>query len=347
MDLPRIELPRIGIKAPSPFTEQRILSEGQQDGERNIPEMGSYMAAPFEQALIAHGEQEVHRIFKRASIRIAKRQPAFQSLARRLEDLERRIQPIADRYKARSKELGRDVTIPFPSALHWGLIVFLGFGEFPLNTVVFRLFGEAEFLTYLMASTLALIIPVIGLFIGIHMRHAIPRMAGNILIGLLAPITVGGALYAVSLLRNTYISSQFSAGAPMASDQGRLAWALFALNSLVFFGVLAASYFAHDPDEKLDLFHKSLTSLDRKRRAVRKRLFRIGTRINGEIQAAKSHIEQIRSLTRERVAMYRQTNIRFRRLLPPFSFRKNPEFPALKLWPEVSVNGENEAQDDR
>ena len=49
MDLPRIELPRIGIKAPSPFTEQRILSEGQQDGERNIPEMGSYMAAPFEQ----------------------------------------------------------------------------------------------------------------------------------------------------------------------------------------------------------------------------------------------------------------------------------------------------------
>src|SRR2546425_10184520 len=130
-------------------------------------------AAPFEQAFSAHGEQEVHGIFKRASIRIAKRQPVFQALAGRLEDLERRIQPIADRYKARSKELGRDVTIPFPSALHWGLIVFLGFGEFPLNTVVFRLFGEAEFLTYVMASTLALIIPVIGLFIGIHMRHAI------------------------------------------------------------------------------------------------------------------------------------------------------------------------------
>src|SRR5207244_12987064 len=106
-DWPRIEWPRIGIKAPSPFTEQRILAEGQQDGERNIPEMGSYMPAPFEQALIAHGEQEVHRIFKRASIRIAKRQPAFQSLARRLEDLERRLQPIADRYQARSKGLGR------------------------------------------------------------------------------------------------------------------------------------------------------------------------------------------------------------------------------------------------
>src|SRR2546428_13092771 len=108
-----------------------------------------------------------------------------------------------------------------------------------------------------MASTLALIIPVIGLFIGIHMRHAIPRMAGNILIGLLTPITVGGALYAVSLLRNTYISSQFSAGAQMNSDQGRLAWARFAPNTLVFFAPLAASYFPHDPDKSLALFHKT------------------------------------------------------------------------------------------
>jgi len=343
-----MELPRIGIKArATPFTEERILAEGQKDGERNIPEMGSYMPAPFEQALIAHGEQEVHRIFKRASIRISKSQPAFHTLSGRMEDLERRIQPIADRYKARSKELGRDVTIPFPSALHWGLIVFLGFGEFPLNTVVFRLFGEPEFLTYVMASTLALIIPLIGVFIGIHMRHALPRMAGNILIGLLTPITVGGALYAVSLLRNTYISSQFSAGIQMNSDQGRLAWALFALNTLVFFGALAASYFAHDPDEKLDLFHKSLTSLDRKRRVVRKRLFRIATKINGEIQAAKSHIEQIRALTSQRVAMYRQTNIRFRRLLPPHTFRKNPEFPKLDWWPEASMNSENGASDGR
>src|SRR5207244_12531873 len=101
-DWPRIEWPRIGIKAPSPLTEQRILSEGQQDGERNIPEMGSYMPAPFEQALIAHGEQEVHRIFKRASIRIAKRQPAFQSLPTRLEHRARRLQPLAARSQART-----------------------------------------------------------------------------------------------------------------------------------------------------------------------------------------------------------------------------------------------------
>src|SRR5437870_3062433 len=341
MDLPRIELPRIGIKAPSPFTEQRILAEGQQDGERNIPEMGSYMAAPFEQALIAHGEQEVHRIFKRASIRIAKRQPAFQSLAGRLEDLERRIQPIADRYKARSKELGRDVTIPFPSALHWGLIVFLGIGEFPLNTVVFRLFGEPEYLTYVMASTLALTIPLLGMFIGIHLRHSIPRQAGNILIGVLTPIAVGATLFAISVLRNIYIIfTQVATTSLIPSNQEQLAFALFSLNTLVFFGALVSSFFAHDPDEKLDFLHFSLIFLDRKRNRVRKKFFRIGMRTNGEINKAKSQIERTRALTNERVALYRQTNMRFRCLLPPPTFKKPPEFPELKWWPEFSVDGQ-------
>ncbi len=343
-----MRITRSGPEAPpTPFTEERIQAEGQKDGERNLPEMGSYMSAPFEQALISHGEQDVQEIYKQASARIALLQPVFQAFMRRLEDIERRIQPITEGYKTRSQELGRDVTIPFPAALHWALIIFLGIGEFPLNTVVFRLFGEAEYLTYVMASTLAIMIPLIGVFIGMHLRHALPRMAGNILIGALTPISVGGALFAVSLLRNIYIGSQFAPGATSAADQGNMAWALFALNSLVFFGAMAASYFAHDPDEKLDRFHKVLVSLDRKRNTIRTKLFQIAPKINGEIQAAKSQVEQVRAMTNQRVALYRQTNIRFRKLLPPYSFRRPPEFPKVNWWPEVSVNGENGASHDR
>lgn len=334
-----MRMSRIGAsEAPSPFTEERILAEGQKDGERNIPEMHSYMPAPFEQALIAHGEQEVHQIFQEASFRIAKRQPTFQAMQRTLDDLERRWRPVSDGYRARATELGRDAAAPFPPIMHWALIAFLGIGEFPLNTVVFRLFGEAEYLTYVMASTLAIMIPLIGVFIGIHLRHSIPRRAGNIVIGALAPITVGAALYAVSVLRNTYIASTFSTGPPPASDQAMMACALFALNMLVFYGAMAASYFAHDPDEKLDMFHQSLKTLDRRRNAVRTKLFKVGMQINAEIQSAKSQVEQIRALTSQRVALYRQTNVRFRRLLPPASFRRNPEFPKLEWWPEVVVN---------
>ena len=323
--------------------EGRILAEGQKDGEHNIPEMGSYTPAPFEQALISNGEQAVQQIYKNASATIAKLRPVADALQRQLDDLERRMRPLSQAYKARVAEVGREASIVFPPVFHWALIVFLAVGEFPLNTVVFRLFGEAEFLTYVMASTLAIIIPLIGVFIGAHLRHSIPNWVGNILIGGLTPAIVAATLYAVSLLRNTYITSQFSSTGYVATEGNQMAYALFALNALVFFGAAVASYFAHDPDERLDALHHSLKGFDKKRHAIRTKLYEVGTRLNGEIQQAKSHIEQVRALTNQRVQLYRQTNIRHRKLLPPPSFRKNAEFPPLKWWPEVSMNSQEEA----
>jgi hypothetical protein len=318
--------------------ESRIVAEGQKDGERNLPEMGSYTPAPFEQALISNGEQAVQQIYKDASARISKLRPVVEAFQRKLDEIERRMRPIADAYKTRSAELGRDATIVFPRVSHWALIAFLAVGEFPLNTVVFRLFGEAEYLTYVMASTLAITIPLIGVFIGVHVRHAIPKQVGNLLIGILTPAVVGATLYAVSLLRNTYIVSQFSGTGQVSAEGNQMAYALFALNALVFFAATVASYFAHDPDERLDGFHHSLRSLDRKKNEIRNKLYEVGTQLNGEIEQAKSQIEQIRALTNQRVQLYRQTNIRHRRLLPPPSFRKNAEFPPLHWWPEVSLN---------
>src|SRR2546427_11620424 len=111
MPLPRMR----SEEQATPFTEERIQAEGQKDGERNIPEMGSYQPAPFEQALIAHGEQEVQRIYESASHRISKLQPTFQALMLGLEDFDHRIQAIAERYKALRKHRARDVPIPVPS----------------------------------------------------------------------------------------------------------------------------------------------------------------------------------------------------------------------------------------
>jgi hypothetical protein len=323
--------------------ESRILAEGQKDGERNIPEMGSYTPAPFEQALISNGEQAVQQIYKTASATIARLRPAADALQHQLDDLERRMRPLVEAYKTRVAEVGREATIAFPAVFHWALIVFLAVGEFPLNTVVFRLFGEAEFLTYVMASTLAIIIPLIGVFIGAHLRHSIPKRVGNLLIGVLTPAIVSATLYAVSLLRNTYIASQFSGNGQVNTQGNQMAYALFALNALVFFGATVASYFAHDPDERLDALHHSLKGLDKQKQAIRKKLYAIGTRLNGEIQQAESQIEQVRALTNQRVQLYRQTNIRYRKLLPPPSFRKNAEFPPLKWWPEVSLDSREEA----
>ena len=327
--------------AATPFTdENRIEAEGQKDGERNIPEMGSYAPAQFEQALIAHGEREVQEIYEKTSLRLAKLMPRFQARQKRFQDIEGRLQAVVGRYKARKEELGRDLTVRFPYKYHIALIIFLAVGEFPLNTIVFRLFGEPEFLTYVMASTLAITIPLLGLFAGLHLRQSLPQALGNAVVGLLTPVAVAATLYSISQLRNTYISSKVSLTNPVASNQDELAYALFALNALVFCGAMVSSFFSHDADEKLDSCHNSLVFLDRTRNAARRNQLWIGTKINGEIQKAKSRIEQARGLTTQRVALYRQANTRFRRLTPPPTFRRNPEFRKLELWQEVSLNHE-------
>src|SRR5437879_13157606 len=92
---------------PSSFTDEgRIIAEGQKDGERNIPEMGSYTPGQFEQALIANGEQEVHRLYKSASLRIARLAPLFHAWHRRLQEIVRRFQPAPCRSAARHQDVG-------------------------------------------------------------------------------------------------------------------------------------------------------------------------------------------------------------------------------------------------
>ena len=115
-------------------------------------------------------------------------------------------------------------------------------------------------------------------------------------------------------------------------------YALFAINMLVFTAAMVASYFAHDPDQKLDHAHFSLIFLDRRRNKIRKKLFKLATTINGHIKKARSRVDQIRELTNERVSLYRHTNMRHRRLMPPPTFRKPPQYRTLEWWSEVSVN---------
>src|SRR5258705_10280172 len=91
--------------------ESRILAEGQKDGERNLPEMGSYTPAPFEQALISNGEQAVQQVYKTASATIAKLRPVADALQRQLDDFERRMRPLSEAYKTRVAEVGREATI--------------------------------------------------------------------------------------------------------------------------------------------------------------------------------------------------------------------------------------------
>jgi len=62
------------------------------------------------------------------------------------------------------------------------------------------------------------------------------------------------------------------------------------LNLLVF-GATVASYFAMIPTNGSTL-PSVARSLDRKRNVVRNKLYEVGTQLNGEIEQAKSQIDQ-------------------------------------------------------
>jgi hypothetical protein len=95
-----------------------------------------------------------------------------------------------------------------------------------------------------------------------------------------------------------------------------------------------------DYDEKLDVIHSSPNFLDRTHNRVRRTLFTVRMTLNGEPQQANSRIEQIQALTNQRVALYRQTNGRFRHLLllPTPSFHRDHDYSELNGWPGVSMD---------
>ena len=84
--------------------ERRIRFEGQRDGEKNIPDMSSYSPSPFEQVLISQGERKAQEVFERASLRISRLRPVYESLKKRFEDLEKRQHPVGQRFEDRKKE---------------------------------------------------------------------------------------------------------------------------------------------------------------------------------------------------------------------------------------------------
>ena len=108
------------INRPNAFTLSRIQAEGQKDGERNIPEVGSYTPAQFEQALIARGEQEVQRRYEKASLRITKLQSLFQSCQQHFDDIESRVKGLVERYTARQKIAGAQQALDAKLALAAG-----------------------------------------------------------------------------------------------------------------------------------------------------------------------------------------------------------------------------------
>lgn len=129
-----------------------------------------------------------------------------------------------------------------PAALYWFVIVAILLGEFPLNAVAFRVFGESDLFTYVMTASLAVALVAIAHFLGAVAAGRIDSRGVRVAVGGFAAVLVLG-IGVIAMIRYDYLErAEVGAVGPVA---GMLSFA--AINLLVFAAASGFSYLHHDP----------------------------------------------------------------------------------------------------
>jgi hypothetical protein len=173
---------------------------------------------------------------------------------------------------AEGKATGRSNAMTIPSAKHrtgigsfayWSIILLIVLGEVPLNAFAFKLFGEADALSYLMTLSVALILiacaHALGIFLSREPTSGVERFL--VLILTLVPMLT---ILGIAVVRNQYLTESRTES-PLTPLQGTLAFAL--INLLIYAGAVVLSYLKHDP-----LTEHNLNKLARKSARDEKRL---------------------------------------------------------------------------
>src|SRR3954468_9037478 len=120
--------------------------------------------------------------------------------------------------------------------------------EFPLNAIAFRLFGEAEVLTWVMTASLAVTLVLCAHGLGTFLRQAHPSMGERrwIIVLIALPIL---AILAIAVIRARYLSYEaeltgFDALGPVVGSA-----VFLVINALVYTGATMLSYLAHAPHD--------------------------------------------------------------------------------------------------
>lgn len=314
-------------------SENTVREIGTKDGSERVPSSDSYSLSPFEQGIISHFESRVSRVKEAAFEAKAKIDRSLKPIIVSLGSINGRYKDIFNRIEKRKEELSRDSIISLSPRFHRFILWFLAFGEFPLNAIVFRMFGETELMTYLMSSVLAISIPLMAFFTGILSRHWFSRLVGNAIIVSLVPLSIGGTLVATTYVRSIYVQNQGAISNATAHSGVALTWSIFALNLLVFSAATVTSFFAHDPDEQLDHLLVSIRNIEKVRKPLLNKYSEKAAESNAILRLATARINMEREKAKSMISAYRQANIAARRPNPtPMIFNKSIDFPTLSLW---------------
>lgn len=219
-------------------------------------------------------------------------------------------------------------------------------GEFPLNAIAFRLFGEAEILTYVMTLVLAVSLVgsahVLGIFLSLEKPSKVQLVL--LTVSVLAPL---GAISAIALVREAYVAES---GHQVMSP--RAVTAVFVLINLLIYTIATVlSYLTHDPVARqlrmteipLQRAERRLARLQRRKEKLEIRLQYMVAWRQKSLQAMTHTAQMVKEEFHELIEEYRMGNLAARKeKTVPTVFKSHPEFslpPTLQVldWycPEV------------
>ena len=241
----------------------RVRREGRRDGRQGIPSQNDptssvwlrikqsgdegvqFIAAAWRE--VNRGlrgrwhqlEHKAHELRKQIAHRSKLVEKAEKHLDQRENALEKKTSaleegPVRDR-------LGPTI---YRSAL---ALIFIG--EFPLNAVAFRIFGEPDYLTYIMTTALAVAFIVGAHTLGVQLRAT--KIEWPILV--LASLGPLALVIAVAVVREHYLALEAATAHDTGLNVLGPAWGTFVfaiVNLAIFFGATLLSYLHHDHDAR-------------------------------------------------------------------------------------------------
>jgi len=203
-------------------------------------------------------------------------------------------------------------------------------GEFPLNAIAFRLFGEAEILTYVMTLVLAVSLVGSAHVLGIMLLLEKPTRVQKILLGVCVAAPLG-AIFAIALVREAYVTSL---GREEISPTAVTA-AFVLINLLIYAIATVLSYLTHDPvarqiwltEAPLRRARRQLARLQRRKEKLEIRLQHMVAWRQKTLQAMTHQARVFINEFTELIQEYRMGNLegRAEKTVPPI-FKNHPEF---------------------
>ena len=245
------------------YNECSIRRKGRQDGrnftwklwpairekKEPVPPKDQKEIAAFENVLFNFTSNDLGKISEQWSKvdevlkpNVEKAYVALMNAEERFKKEKKEADAVEDDYQKAKQDYFNIPAPSFSPTLATLLLIFIAIGEFPLNSMVFQLFGENKSLTYIIAALICVSIPLAAHFFGMSLKNVKKTLTDIILITGL-PILILLEIGAIAWVREKYFEAMMLnsvANLKISSEQLTIIFVI--INLAIFFIATFISY---------------------------------------------------------------------------------------------------------